>query len=131
MSDVREELARTLAASETAVRNGMDPQIFARSFYDDDLVAVVEGVDKATRGLPAFAARMEEFLRDLGPKPQVSFKLCDPILSSGSYAMGFIDARFHPDLAGAEDVQLRALMVWKRSEHGWRVTLEMYGAGSV
>jgi len=131
MSNVREELARTLAASETAVRNGMDLKIFAKTFYDDDLVAVVEGVDKATRGLPAFAARMEEFLRELGPNPDVSFKLCDPVLSSGSLAVGFVDASFRPDRVGAAPQQLRAMMAWKRSEHGWRVTLEMYGAGSI
>ncbi len=131
MDEVRREIAGLLKAAESALQSGASAETLAEILYDESLVAVVEGAEGATRGVDEFIPRLAETLREWGPRPEVSLELCDPMLSSESVAVSFVNARIRPARPNAEVQQLRAMLGFKRGAKGWRLALEMYAVGVI
>jgi len=131
MADVRREIADLLKAAEVAARSGAGAETLADLLYDEELVAVVEGAEGATRGLHEFIPSLSETLKAWGPRPEVSFELCDPFLCSETVAVGFVNATIRPDQPNAEVQRLRAMLAFRRGSRGWRMVLEMYALGVI
>ena len=131
MSDARSEIAGLLKAVESAARAGTNAKQLVELLYDESLVAVVEGADRATHGINEFIPRLEQTLREWGPRPDVSLELCEPVLSCESLVVSFVNARIRADFPNAEVQRLRAMLAFRRSNRGWRLVLEMYAAGVV
>ena len=131
MDDVKREIADLLKAAESAARSGARAETMADLLYDEALVAVVEGVEGATRGVHEFIPRLSATLESWGPRPEVSLELCDPLVFSGAVAVGFVNATIRPDQPNAEVQRLRAMLAFRRGPRGWRLLLEMYALGVI
>jgi hypothetical protein len=129
MNVIRDELETKLAVLSAAFARGADARAIGDLMYEEDVVVIGEGDHSATRGLTAFMPTLAAHLEEWGGKPNVTFKLIDPILTEGNVASAFLDITLIPSIAGALTQHYRSMFGWRRSAKGWRVALEMYAAG--
>lgn len=129
------EIKAAMNAVEAAVLGGESPAKVAELLYAPDVVMVGEGEANATRGMKAAVAALESHWASLGPDGQKHCKLRltdeQAVASATTYA-AFLVLHCEPNPpAMKEAMDFRTMYVWKKLPQGWRVALEMWGAGSL
>jgi ketosteroid isomerase-like protein len=128
--DIRLDLEAVLRAFEASAARGAEFRELANLLYDDEVILV--GEEGAIRGLKAFLPKFETIVADWGGAgTQLQLSLKDPILTSDSLAVCFMQAMCRPAKPGAPVEQYRVLTAWKRSNRGWRLAMEMYTNGTL
>lgn len=127
MSTAR-EIEAVLRSVESALRDGRSADDVAQMLYAPDLFVVGEGASAATSGLSLFMPEFRDIVASWGPQPACRFTLFEPCMADGRVAVTFVE--FHPP-GGQEHAVLRAMYGWRRTDAGWRVAMEMYGAGGL
>lgn len=129
---VRQEIEAMLRAQEAANVAGDSGEQLARRLYAPDVAVSGEGEPRVALGMAKAAEATEGWRQSLGPDGQkhCRFELKDPFVASETVAASYIILRCKanpPTLP--EDSVTRMLYVWKRLPEGWRVALEVWGAG--
>jgi len=127
--EVEQQLRIVLDAVEVAFAHGTTPDELMPMWYDDDIVVVGEGDPCATRGFRDLMAKAAQTLLEMGPRPQVTFKIDSPILALETLAVAMIDAEIHPDVRDAPRGSYRMMTAWRHGGRGWRIVREMFAAG--
>jgi ketosteroid isomerase-like protein len=131
MTDIKQQLEAVIHVAEAALARGADVAEFVELFYDHDAVVVGEGWPAAIRGVAALLPPLGVMFREWGSRPKMRLILLDPVLTEGSVATAFVDARVTPGNPGAAEERYRVLYAWKRGARGWRVALEMFAGGAI
>jgi ketosteroid isomerase-like protein len=129
------EIKAAMNTVEAAVMGGESPAKVAELLYAPDVVMVGEGEANATRGMKAAVEALESHWASLGPDGQKHCKLRltdeQAVASATTYA-AFLVLHCEPNPpAVKEAMDFRTLYVWKKLPQGWRVALEMWGAGKL
>jgi hypothetical protein len=129
VNKVELELRAVLDTIEAAFARGTTPDELMPMWYDDDIVVVGEGDPCVTRGFQALVAKATHTLHEMGPRPQVTFKVDSPILALETLAVAMIDAEICPDLPEALRANYRMMTAWRLGSRGWRIVREMFAVG--
>jgi len=125
--NIREVLDRV----ENAFLDGTDSKTLIDLMYNDDVIFVGEGESSAMRGIAEMVMKAESVLAGMGPHPKVSFVIASPILCCEDLAITMIDAVACSGPATADTLKSRMLAGWKKSDLGWRISMEMVTEGSL
>jgi ketosteroid isomerase-like protein len=131
MTDVKRQLESVIQVAEAALASGADVAEFVDLLYDDGVVVVGDGWPVAIHGVQALLPKLEGMFKEWGSRPKMRLMLLDPILTEGSVATAFVDARVTPSGPGAAEERYRVLYAWKHGARGWRVALEMFAEGAI
>jgi hypothetical protein len=128
--DMKNEIATVLRTAADALRRGADATELGALLYLSELVVVGEGWPSAIRGFNAFKPDLAALLESWGPNPDLSFSIVDPVIGGRESATTLVDVFVAPKRATDSGERYRVMYAWIRTEHGWRVAIEMYMVGS-
>lgn len=125
---VRDEIEAMLRRVDELVASRASVTEIADAFSEPDLMITGEGEKGLYRNRAEFMPLLQAFAENPG---RYERRFIDPILHSGDMAAAFVTEHFAtPDGQGAGS-DVRILYVFTKGASGWRVALEMYGAGNL
>jgi hypothetical protein len=130
MSNTKSEIAAVFRTAAAAMRRGADATELGSLLYTPGLVVVGEGWERAIRGFDAFKPDLQALLESWGPNADLTFSIVDPVIGGGESATTLVDVFVAPKKVADPGERYRVMYGWARTEHGWRVALEMYMVGS-
>jgi hypothetical protein len=125
---VKGEIEAALRAQEAANVNHETGQQLARRLYAPDVALVGSGEPHIRHGIASAEKSVEAWRQSLGPDGQASckFELQEPLVASETTASSFIILSCK---AAPHDSPIRMMYVWRLTDVGWRVALEMWEPG--
>jgi ketosteroid isomerase-like protein len=130
MSETKREIAGLLRGVADALRSGASAAEFAGMLYAPEVVVAGEGWPRAIRGIGAFLPELTGLLEAWGPRPDLTFRIVDPVIAGEGSATTLVDVQVEPSGAMAGPENYRVMYAWIRTADGWRVAAEMYTSGS-
>lgn len=123
-ADAKSGIEATLDKTNELLAKGASAKEVADVMYEDDLTIIGEGEKALYPNLKSFMKPLEGYLTN----PTCRLKVVDTIRHSGSLAVAWVQE--HCDAHGSEAAEdYRIMYVFRKSAKGWRVTMEMFGAG--